>query len=200
MPSRTQLRAREKQSFRGVRLPEPARFRFPYLGIYHFSRTLQSCGSGRQDCINLTMRRIPRVNQEVLLRATFLGWSAGLFFAWGWVMNGVPLARGHRHVEGQGHDKDQAVEAVGVAELGILDAEAAGFEVREHRLDSPAVGILKGAQVAGFFGHRDDPGFSMAWIVDDADVGSRPPAGEVDVFQVVDPVPFQWSSCQRRRT
>jgi hypothetical protein len=26
------------------------------------------------------MRRIPRVNQEVLLRATFLGWSAGLFF------------------------------------------------------------------------------------------------------------------------
>src|SRR3954470_24130113 len=50
------------------------------LGIYHFNRTLQSCGSGRQDCINLTMRRIPRVNQEVLLRATFLGWSAGLFF------------------------------------------------------------------------------------------------------------------------
>src|SRR3954451_1257538 len=53
------------------------------LGIYHFNRTLQSCGSGRQDCINLTMRRIPRVNQEVLLRATFLGWSAGLFFRLG---------------------------------------------------------------------------------------------------------------------
>ena len=104
-------------------------------------------------------------------------------------MNCVPLARGHRHVEGQGHDKDQLVEAVGVAELGILDAEAAGFKIREHRLDTPAVGILKGAQVAGFFGHRDDPGFSMAWIVDDADVGSRSPAGEVDVFQGVDPVP-----------
>ena len=103
-------------------------------------------------------------------------------------MNGV-LARGHRHVEGQGHDKDQLVEAVGVAELGILDAEAAGFKIREHRLDTPAVGILKGAQVAGFFGHRDDPGFSMAWIVDDADVGSRSPAGEVDIFQGVDPVP-----------
>src|SRR6476620_4540066 len=26
------------------------------------------------------MRRRPRVNQEVLLRATFLGWSSGLFF------------------------------------------------------------------------------------------------------------------------
>jgi hypothetical protein len=128
------------------------------------------------------------VNQEVLLRATFLGWSAGLFFAWGWVMNGVPLASGHRHVEGQGHDQDQLVEAVGVAEMGILDAEAARFEIREHRLDTPAIGILKGAQVAGFFRHRDDPGLGMARIVDDADVGARPPAGEVGVFQVVDPV------------
>src|SRR5919112_242835 len=98
------------------------------LGIYHFNRTPQSCGSGRQDCINLTMRRSPRVNQEVLLRATFLGWFAGLFFARGRVMNGVPLASGHRDVEGQGHDQDQAVETVGVAELGVLDAEAARLE------------------------------------------------------------------------
>ena len=43
------------------------------LGIYQFRSTPQSCGSGRQDCINLTMRRSPRVNQEVLLRATFFG-------------------------------------------------------------------------------------------------------------------------------
>jgi len=103
-------------------------------------------------------------------------------------MNGIPLAGGDRDVEGQGHDQDQAVETVGVAELGVLDAEATGFEIREHRLDPPAIGILKGAQVAGFLGHRNDPGFSMARIVDDADVGSRPPAGEVDVFQVVGPV------------
>ena len=53
----------------------------------------------------------------------------GFFFARGRVMNGVPLAGGHRRVEGQGHDEDQAGEAVGVAELGILDAEAARFEV-----------------------------------------------------------------------
>src|SRR5918995_1491569 len=72
------------------------------LSIYQFKSTPQSCGSGRHDCINLTMRRIPRVNQEVLLQATFLGWSAGLFFAWGRMMSGVPLARGHRDVEGQG--------------------------------------------------------------------------------------------------
>ena len=67
-------------------------------------------------------------------------------------MNGVPLASGHRDVEGQGHDQDQAVEAIGVAELGVLDAEAARFEVREHRLDAPAISILESAQVAGFFG------------------------------------------------
>jgi hypothetical protein len=63
-------------------------------------------------------------------------------------MNGVPLSRGHRHVEGQGHDEDQAIEAVGVAELGILNAEAARFEVREHRLDAPALRILKGPQLS----------------------------------------------------
>src|SRR5688572_7150984 len=44
-------------------------------------------------------------------------------------------------------------------------------------------------KVAGFFGHGDDPGLGMARIMDDADVGPRPPAGELDVFQVVDPVP-----------
>src|SRR3712207_447493 len=93
------------------------------------------------------MRRSPRVNQEVLLWATFFGWSAGLFFARGRVMNGVPLASGHRDIEGP--DQDQAVETVGVAELGVLDAEAARLEVREHRLDAPAGGILKSAQVSG---------------------------------------------------
>ena len=43
------------------------------LGIYQFSSAPQSCGRGRQDRINLTMRRSPRVNQEVLPRVTFLG-------------------------------------------------------------------------------------------------------------------------------
>src|SRR4051812_12303612 len=102
------------------------------------------------------------------------------------MMSGVPLARGHRDVEG--HDEDQAVEAVGIAELSVLDAEAARFEVREHRLDAPATSILKGSQVAGFFGHGDDPGLGVARILDDADVGTRPPAGEFKVFQIVDPV------------
>ena len=104
-------------------------------------------------------------------------------------MNGVPLAGGHRHIEGQGHDEDQAVEAVGVAELGILDAEAARLEVREHRLDAPAGGILKSAQVSRFLRHGDDPGLGVARVMDDADVGARPPTGEFDIFEIVDPVP-----------
>src|ERR671913_2277291 len=85
------------------------------------------------------MRRSPRVSQEVLLRATFFGWS--FFFARGRAMNG--LAGRHRDVEGH----DQAVEAVGVAEVGVLNAEAARFEVGEHRLDAPAGRILKRIRV-----------------------------------------------------
>src|SRR3954468_15357544 len=137
------------------------------------------------------MRRSPRVNQEVLLRATFFGWSAGLFFARGRVMNGVPLAGGHRDVEGQGHDQDQAVEAVGVAQLGVLDAEAAPLEVREHRLDAPTSRILKGSQVAGFLGHRDNPGLGVARIMNDSDMGSRPPPGQLNVFQTVEFIPIK---------
>src|SRR5919112_1385760 len=91
---------------------------------------------GRHDCISLAMRRSLRVNQEVLLRATFFGWS--FFFARGRAMNG--LAGRHRDVEG--HD-----QAVGVAELGVLNAEAARFEVGEHRLDAPAGRILKRIRV-----------------------------------------------------
>src|SRR5918995_3158573 len=62
------------------------------------------------------------------------------FFARGRALNG--LAGRHRDVEG--HDQDQAV---GVAELGVLNAEAARFEVGEHRLDAPAGRILKRIRV-----------------------------------------------------
>jgi hypothetical protein len=43
------------------------------LAIYQSVAALQSCGNGKHACMSLTMRRSPRVNQEVLLRATFLG-------------------------------------------------------------------------------------------------------------------------------
>jgi hypothetical protein len=43
------------------------------LSIYQFSKTLHRGGSGRHERTILTIRRSPRVNQDVRLRATFLG-------------------------------------------------------------------------------------------------------------------------------
>ena len=43
------------------------------LSIYQFRSTAQSGGRGKHDRMSLTMRRSPRVNHEVLLRATFRG-------------------------------------------------------------------------------------------------------------------------------
>jgi hypothetical protein len=43
------------------------------LTIYQFQSAAQSGGSGMHDRMSLMMRRSPRVNHEVLLRATFLG-------------------------------------------------------------------------------------------------------------------------------
>ena len=43
------------------------------LNIYQFRSAVQSGGSGEHDRMSLMMRRSPRVNHEVLLRATFLG-------------------------------------------------------------------------------------------------------------------------------
>jgi hypothetical protein len=43
------------------------------LSIYQFRHTAQSGGRGKPNRMSLMMRRSPRVNHEVLLRATFLG-------------------------------------------------------------------------------------------------------------------------------
>jgi hypothetical protein len=43
------------------------------LSIYQFRHTAQSGGRGKHNRMSLMMRRRPRVNHEVLLRATFLG-------------------------------------------------------------------------------------------------------------------------------
>src|SRR3954454_420107 len=55
----------------------------------------------------------------------------------------------------------------------------------EHRLDAPASRILKGGQVPGPLRHGDDPRLGVARVVDDADVGARPRACELDMSQVV---------------
>jgi hypothetical protein len=43
------------------------------LSIYQFRSTAQSGGRGTHDRMSLVIRRSPRVNQEVLLRANFFG-------------------------------------------------------------------------------------------------------------------------------
>ena len=43
------------------------------LSIYQFRSAAQSGGGGKHDRMSLMMRPSPRVSQEVLLRATFLG-------------------------------------------------------------------------------------------------------------------------------
>ena len=58
-------------------------------------------------------------------------------------MNGIPQAGGHRPVERQGHDEEQAIEPVGVADLGIRHPKAARFEIREHGFDSPPLPVLE---------------------------------------------------------
>ena len=52
------------------------------------------------------------------------------------------------------------------------------------------------SSVSGFFRafrqraavHRDDPGLGVPRIMNDPDVGPRPPPGQLNVFQTVDPV------------
>lgn len=68
---------------------------------------------------------IPLVNQDVRLRATFLGWWCGLFFAGFRIVFFVPLASGHRPVKSECHHEDEALKPVSVVYLSVVDAEAA---------------------------------------------------------------------------
>ena len=99
-------------------------------------------------------------------------------------MGGIPMTGRDRPIEGQRHDEDQAVEAIGVANLGILDAEPAGFEVGEHRLDAPAPAVIQGRKVPRLVGHGDDPRFGVTGIMDNPDMGPGAPGGEFDIFEV----------------
>ena len=73
------------------------------------------------------------------------------------VVGGVPLSRGHGEVERQRHDQDQPGQPVRVADLAVFQAEAAGLEVGEHRLDAPAPRVVERGEVAWNFGHGDKP-------------------------------------------
>ena len=86
-------------------------------------------------------RRRPRVNQESLPRASLAGWRSGCFFGGDWIVSLVPHAGRDRPIEGESHDQDQAGETVGIAQMGLLEAKTARFEIRKHGLDAPARGV-----------------------------------------------------------
>src|SRR3954447_13082756 len=88
------------------------------------------------------MRRRPRLNSDIKLRATFLRCTAAAFFGGGSVFEGVPHSGGHRPIERQRKNQDEPVEPIGALDLAGLEIEPPGLEVREHRLDAPAQAVV----------------------------------------------------------
>lgn len=100
----------------------------------------------------------------------------------------VPQSGGDGPMKRQGHDEQQAAEAFRMMDVGVLEAKAARFEVGEHGLDAPAPAVFLGFQIPRLGGHGDDPGFGVTRIMDDADVGPRPLAGQFDILQAENPL------------
>src|SRR3982750_3934990 len=78
------------------------------------------------------------------------------------MVEGIPLAGGDGEVERECHDQDQPGQPVRVSDLAVLEAEATGFEVREHRLDAPTPGVVERGEIARGLGHGDNPGLLVA--------------------------------------
>src|SRR4051812_17223471 len=87
------------------------------------------------------------------------------------MVEGIPLAGGDGEVERECHDRDQPGQPVRVSDLAVLEAEATGFEVREHRLDAPTPGVVERGETARGLRHGDDPGLLVAGVLDEADIG-----------------------------
>jgi hypothetical protein len=100
------------------------------------------------------------------------------------VVDGIPLSGGDGEVERERHDQDQPGQPVWISDLAVFEAEAARFEVREHRLDAPPPSIVKRAEIARSLGHGDDPGLLVAGILDHADVCAHPTCGQIHPRQV----------------
>src|ERR1700712_2530164 len=60
----------------------------------------------------------------------------------------TPLSGGDGEVECQPHAQAEPGQPVRIADLAVFKAEAAGLEVREHRLDAPAPCVGKRGEVA----------------------------------------------------
>ena len=98
-------------------------------------------------------------------------------------MASIPQSGGDGPMERQSHDEHQAAEALRVVDVGVLDAEAARFEVGEHGFNAPATAVFQDFQVSRLGRHGDDPGLGVPRILDDGDIGPRPPAGQFNILQ-----------------
>ena len=97
----------------------------------------------------------------------------------------IPHAGRDRPVEGEGHDQDQAGEAIGILDMGLFEAKPARFEAGEHGFDAPARGVPQSGERSRLGRHGDDPGLGVSGITNDADVGGDPLAGAGDSFEIM---------------
>lgn len=68
-----------------------------------------------------------------------VGLRVGFFFKSRGMITGVFQARPHTPIQGQRHDQEQTIQAIRIAQLGGFQVKAPTFDVREQRLDAPAM-------------------------------------------------------------
>ena len=73
-------------------------------------------------------RRRPRVNRKVFRGRAWPAGGPGVFFGRSWIVGVVPHAGRDRPIEGESHDQYQAGEAVGIAQMGLLETKPADLK------------------------------------------------------------------------
>src|SRR4051812_35418986 len=126
------------------------------------------------------MRRRPRVKREVRPRATLFGLRVGAFFRRAEAGARCPTCPWTRPNAGPAPCEEQAPQPLRVAELAVLQPEAPGLEVGEHRLDAPSEPVIEGAMDRWRLGQGDEPGLGMAGLMHHGDVGDDPPRGQLN--------------------
>src|SRR3982751_2643918 len=131
------------------------------------------------------MRRRPRLNNDIKLRAMFLRCAAAAFFGGGSVFEGVPQSGGDRPIERQRKNQDKPVEPIGALDLAGLEMEPPGLEVREHRLDAPAQAVVARPPWRWTIGHGDDPWLRRAFRMQHGTMRAGAFPSQRDVLQPV---------------
>src|SRR3954470_10649866 len=131
------------------------------------------------------MRRRPRLNSDIKLRATFLRCAAAAFFGGGSVFEGIPQSGGDRPMERQRKNQDEPAEPISALDLAGLQIEPSSLEIREHRLDAPAQAVVARAPWRRTIRHGDDPWLGLAFLPHHGDMGAGAFSGQRDVLQPV---------------